>query len=136
METVSGTALSQFNRRQFPRINITLPVEYTMTLDINPCLSTRTGTLGGGGLMLYLPMAVGIGTQMKLKICLPDQVTIPCTVRVVWTELLTGQESGEFKTGVAFEQILDPDLERLRSFIAGQQNPTELPAALYNRSLE
>lgn len=99
-----------------------------MTIDVAPSLSTRSGTIGGGGLMLYLPMPVATGTLMKLKVHLPDQVTIACTARVVWTELLTGLERNDFKTGVQFEQIPDGDLDLLRNFLARQQNPIELPA--------
>jgi hypothetical protein len=132
----SGLAFTQFNRRRAPRINITLPVEYTMTMDIAPCLPTRTGTVGGGGLMLHLPMVVAVGTMMKLKLSLPDHVAIPCAVRVVWTELLTGLEHNDFRTGVAFEQIAEGDLDILRTFIKGQQNQIEMPASFNHQSFE
>jgi len=128
MAEQSGLAVTQFHRRRHPRIDLNLPVEYTMTIDVAPSLSTRSGTIGGGGLMLYLPMPVATGTLMKLKVHLPDQVTIACTARVVWTELLTGLERNDFKTGVQFEQIPDGDLDLLRNFLARQQNPIELPA--------
>lgn len=72
--------------------------------------------------MVYLPMPVATGTIMKLKIHLPDQVTIACTARVVWTELLTGLEKSDFKAGVEFEQISKSDLGVLRNFIKGHQN--------------
>ena len=72
--------------------------------------------------MLYLPMPVATGTVMKLNIYLPDQVKIPCTARVVWTELLTGLEKNDFKTGVEFQQISERDLGVLRSFIKEHQN--------------
>jgi len=136
MSEQTGMAHTQFSRRRDPRINITLPVEYTMSMDLAPSLPSKTGTLGGGGLMLYLPMAVPVDRLMKLKISLPGRPAIPCTVRVVWTELLTGLERSDFMTGVAFDQIADGDLDRLRSFIKGQQNPSELPTALYRHTLE
>jgi len=132
----TDTAYTQFTRRRNPRINITLPVEYTMSLDLAPTLPTKTGSLGGGGLMLFLPTAVPVGRLMKLKISLPGRPPIPCSVRVVWTELLTGMERNDFKTGVAFEQIADADLDLLRTFIKGQQNPAEIPAALYRHTQE
>jgi c-di-GMP-binding flagellar brake protein YcgR len=123
MAEQSGLASTHFHRRRYPRIDLNLPVEYTMTIDVAPSLSTRSGTIGGGGLMLYLPMTVAIGTMMRLKIHLPDQATISCTARVVWLELLTGLEKNDFKTGVEFDQISESDLGVLRNFIKGQQNP-------------
>jgi len=77
--------------------------------------------------MLYLPMKVAIGTVMELKIHLPGTLKIPCMARVVWTELLTGLEGNDFKTGVEFVQISEQELEVLRNFIKEQQNPIDLP---------
>jgi hypothetical protein len=136
MDNQSGLAFTQFNRRRSPRINVTLPVEYSMTMDIAPCLPTRTETLGGGGLMLHLPMVVPVGALMKLKLSLPDRVAIPCTVRVVWTELLTGLEQNDFRTGVAFEQIAERDLDALRTFIKEQQILIDMPATFNLQSFE
>jgi len=128
MAELSGLATTQFHRRRHPRIDLNLPVDYTMTIDVAPSLSTRTGTIGGGGLMLYFPMPVAIGTRMKLKIHLPDHAAISCTAHVVWTELLTGLEKNDFKTGVQFDQISEGDLGHLQTFIKRQQNPIQMPA--------
>jgi hypothetical protein len=136
MAEQSKLATTQFNRRRDPRINLNLPVEYTMMVDVAPTLPTRSGTIGGGGLMLYLPMPVSVGSAMKLKIHLPDRVTISCTARVVWTELLTGLEVNDFRTGVAFEQISEDALGILRTFIKAQQNPIQMPAGFDNGALE
>ena len=122
MAEQSGFGVTHINRRRYPRIHLDLPVEYTMHIDVAPSLSTRSGTIGGGGLMLYLPMPVATGTVMKLNIYLPDQVKIPCTARVVWTELLTGLEKNDFKAGVEFQQISENDLGVLRNFIKEHQN--------------
>jgi c-di-GMP-binding flagellar brake protein YcgR len=121
MAEQSGFAITHFKRRRYPRINLNLPVEYTMTIDVEPSLPTRSGAIGEGGLMTYLPMPVSTGTLMKLKIHLPDHVTISCTARVVWTELLTGLEKNDFKTGVEFDQISESDLGILRDFIKVHQ---------------
>jgi len=85
---------------------------------------------------MYLPMPVPIGATMKLKIHLPDRVTIFCSARVVWTELLTGLEVNDFKAGVAFDQISDGDLDILRNFIKEQQNPIQMPAGFNNGAIE
>jgi PilZ domain len=135
MAEQSKLATTQFNRRRDPRINLNLPVEYTMMVDVAPTLPTRSGTIGCGGLMLYLPMPVSVGATMKLKVHLPDRVTVSCTARVVWTELLTGLEVNDFKTGVAFDQISEDDLGILRTFIKEQQNPIQMPAGFDNGAL-
>jgi c-di-GMP-binding flagellar brake protein YcgR len=126
MEVKSGLTFTHFYRRRYPRIDLSLPVEYTMKEAPARCLA-KSGTIGGGGLMLYLPVAVAVGTVMELKIHLLDHVTVSGTARVVWTELLTGLERDEFKTGVEFKEILEHDLELLRNFIKEQQNPFDTP---------
>lgn len=135
MEIKSGLGITHFHRRRYPRIDLSLPVEYT-TKEAPAYRLTRSGTIGGGGLMLYLPVNVAIGTVMELKIHLPDTLRIPCTARVVWTELLTGLEGNDFKTGVEFVQISEQELEVLRNFIKEQQNPIDLPPSFDPRSLE
>lgn len=122
----SGLTITHFYRRRHPRIDLSLPVEYTMKEPPARRLA-KSGTIGGGGLMLYLPMAVVVGTVMELKIHLLDHVTVSGTARVVWTELLTGLEGNDFKTGVEFEQISEAELDILRNFIKEQQNPFDIP---------
>ncbi|MEW6325958.1 MAG: PilZ domain-containing protein, partial [Nitrospirota bacterium] len=95
---------------------------------------TRSGTIGSGGIMLYLPRAIPTGTAIALKLHLPGHHIIDCLARVVWTELLTGQERTEFKAGVQFEQIAQEALERLRRFVKEQQNPFDESAMLLRDS--
>lgn len=123
--------------RQQPRIDLTLPVEYTISESLD-FRFTKTETIGEGGLMLHLPMMITVGSKMQLKLHLPDHQTVICRVRVVWTELLTGIEEEDFKTGVAFEEITQADIEHLRHFIREQQNSytplkSRLEAFIYRR---
>lgn len=129
MAEKSGLTIIHFQRRKYPRINIRLAIEYTI-LDSPDQSMTKSATIGGGGLMLYLPTAVPIGSVLELVILLPDHMKIPCTVRVVWTELLTGLEKDDFKTGVAFEQVTEHELEMFRKFIKEHQNPYDIPTSL------
>lgn len=128
----AGLAVTRFHRRRHPRIDLSLPVEYAIDHPPDQRL-TRLGTLGGGGIMLYLSMALPVGTTMRLTLHLPGHRTIACTARVAWTELLTGNERNDFKTGVRFEQIDEEALEELRQFIKEQQNPFDDAAALRER---
>lgn len=126
MTKKSGLAITHFHRRRYPRIDMILPVEYT--LDESPAsIFAQSRAIGGGGLMLLLPVAVETGSVMRLNIHFPGHVNIYCAARVVWTELLTGLECSEFKTGVKFEEISEHDLKVLRNFIKEQQNPFDLP---------
>jgi c-di-GMP-binding flagellar brake protein YcgR len=125
----SGLAVTRFHRRRHPRIDLSLPVEYTVDQPPERRL-TRLGTLGAGGIMLYLSRSIPVDTEMTLKLHLPGHITITCVARVVWTELLTGSERNDFKTGVRFEQIAEEALEQLRQFIKEQQNPFDDAAAL------
>ena len=80
--------------------------------------------------MLYLPISVAVGSLMELKLHLPGHIEIICSARVVWTELLTGNERKDFKTGVEFKEIAEDDLQLLRGFIKEQQNPFEVSPSL------
>lgn len=128
----TGLGVTHFYRRRYPRIDLTLPVEYSLdpAKDASASQLTKTGTIGGGGLMLYLKRAVDKGSVMRLALYLPDKVIIFCVVKVVWTELLSGEERDDFKTGVEFQEISENDLQRLRSFIKNHQNPVLLPPSL------
>lgn len=126
MAKKSGLAITHFHRRRHPRIDLSLPVEYTMN-EAPAGRFAKSGSIGGGGLMLYLPVAVVVGMVMELKIHLLDHVTVSGTARVVWTELLTGLERDNFKTGVEFEKISEGELEILRNFLKEQQNPFDIP---------
>ncbi|MBI5197268.1 MAG: PilZ domain-containing protein [Nitrospirae bacterium] len=119
-----------FQRRRYPRIDVTLPVEYVSLSDQPGETVARqvvTQNISSGGLLLILTEFFPEASRLKLRIYLPAAtssppglVTIESEVRVVWTEVRTGLEQNEYRCGVLFTQIEDRDLEKVRDFIKTQ----------------
>jgi c-di-GMP-binding flagellar brake protein YcgR len=119
-----------FQRRRFPRIDITLPVEYAVLSEEAGSSPGRTVTahnISGGGLLLILPEFHPETTRLKLKIHLPGVVTdgpptlsIETEVTVAWTEIRTGLERNEYRCGVSFGRVDERDIEAIRTFVRGQ----------------
>lgn len=106
-----------FQRRRYPRIDITLPVEYDIVEKGEPRIrSVVAMNISSGGLLLILPEYLPVSSYLKIKIYLGDRV-VEALVQVVWTELLTGREINEFRCGVFFVSISDEDLDFVKQFV-------------------
>lgn len=106
-----------FQRRRFPRIDITLPLEYSpLETKEDKFKSVVAQNISSGGLLLILPELNPLSTCLKIRIYLGNK-SIDAEVKVVWTELLTGREKNEFRCGVFFTDISDGDLELIKQFI-------------------
>jgi c-di-GMP-binding flagellar brake protein YcgR len=117
-----------FQRRRFPRIDITLPVEYT-PLGGAGLLPRKifTENISGGGLLLILTEFFPQSSRLRLRIHLPEVsasssslVAIESEVEVVWTEIRTGHERDEYRCGVLFTRIEERDLDRIKEFVKAQ----------------
>lgn len=107
-----------FQRRRFPRIDITLPAEYSVVEREEDKLRTVTAqNISSGGLLLILPEFQPLSTCLKIRIYLGTR-SIDVEVKVAWTELLTGRERNEFRCGVYFTTIAEADLQFIKQFIA------------------
>ncbi len=106
-----------FQRRRFPRIDITLPVEYgVVEIKDDKFRTVIAQNISSGGLLLVLPEFQPISTCLKIRIYVGVR-SIDAEVKVAWTELLTGREENEFRCGVCFINISEGDLEFIRQFI-------------------
>lgn len=113
-----------FQRRRFPRIDITLPVEYSVfEAEEDKLRSVIAQNISSGGLLLILPEFQPLSTCLKIRIYLGLR-SIDAEVKVAWTEFLTGREKNEFRCGVFFVNISEADLEFIRQFIAGYMERT------------
>ncbi|HEY8370296.1 MAG TPA: PilZ domain-containing protein [Thermodesulfobacteriota bacterium] len=120
--------VASLQRRQHPRLDVSLPVEYVVQPGGDP-RTTALRTLGGGGLLLVLPAPLEVGTRLSLTVYLPDNrplvtagVRAPRGVRadavVVWADLTTQGVPDEYRCGVAFTRIADADRQAILDFIA------------------
>jgi len=106
-----------FQRRRFPRIDITLPVEYAVIEGEEGRFRAVTArNISMGGLLLILPEFQAESTCLRIRIYIGDR-PVDAEVRVAWTELLTGRERNEFRCGVYFIDISEEDLEFIKKFI-------------------
>ncbi|MDZ4384759.1 MAG: PilZ domain-containing protein, partial [Nitrospirota bacterium] len=106
-----------FQRRRFPRIDITLPVEYNVVeTEEEKVKAVIAQNISTGGLLLVLPEFQPVSTCLRVRLYLGTR-DIDAGVRVAWTEILTGREKNEFLCGVFFTDIVAGDLEFIREFI-------------------
>lgn len=107
-----------FQRRRFPRIDITLPVEYSVIeISDDKFRTVVAQNISSGGLLLILPEFQPLSTCLKIRIYIGMRA-IDAGVKIAWTELLTGREKNEFRCGVYFTNISEADLGFIKQFIA------------------
>lgn len=107
-----------FQRRRFPRIDVTLPVEYSiLEAEKEGTRSVVAQNISMGGLLLILPELQAVPTCLKIRIYIGVRA-IDAEVKVAWTELLTGRERNEFRCGVHFMNVAEADLSFIKEFIA------------------
>ncbi len=108
-----------FERRKYPRIKISLTVEYRR-IDSSMKQMGRTSNASEGGLEIYLPELMEVGDQLQVKIYFSsgDELTaIDAVAEVVWTDLRLGEAWGEYRSGVKFVEITPEDLQKLKDFL-------------------
>lgn len=73
-------------RRQFVRLDTTLPVTYRV-LPALTAQATTTRNIGGGGICVFLRQRLSVGTPLELEVQLPNHPKPICfTGEVVWCE--------------------------------------------------
>jgi len=73
-----------------------------------------------GGLLLYVPELIGIGSHLRLKLFFTmgsELNTIETLVEVVWVDVHLGKDWGDYRTGVRFVEISAEDMGKLKSFL-------------------
>ena len=107
-----------FERRKHPRFSLDLPVEYWQ-IDNSKGHPSRTGNIGEGGILLYLPEEIEIGKNLRLRLFIDsglDFISIEALVEVVWKGLPFG-DKGEHRIGVKFIDISEKDMANLKNFL-------------------
>ena len=117
-ETKPRIGIINFEKRKHPRFSVDLPVEYSRTE-----LSADHGramNASEGGLLLYLPEQMEIGSHLRLKLFFTmgsELNAIETLVEVVWVDVHLGKDWGDYRTGVSFAEISAGDMGKLRSFL-------------------
>jgi c-di-GMP-binding flagellar brake protein YcgR len=117
-ETKPRYGTVNFEKRNYPRFNIDLPVEYSRTdLFIK---HGRAINASEGGLLLYLPEQMEIGRPLRLKLfftSVSELNAIETLVEVVWMDIHLGKDWGDYRTGVRFVEISMEDMGKLKNFL-------------------
>lgn len=110
--------MDSFQRRRYPRVNVTLPVEFKSDGRIKRVIAK---TVGEGGLMLNLNETIPVETKLNLNLFLPNMspsstvlYNLKAKGRVVWVQ----EGKDEIHCGVSFLEIAEIDKEVLSSFIS------------------
>lgn len=87
---------AEFDRRQYPRLNASIPLAFELADQKLP--DGITGNISLGGLLVYLPHMVTKGQVLELTMRLPDgesEQSFKASAEVIWVA------SGEFIEGWA-----------------------------------
>ncbi|MBP1696342.1 MAG: PilZ domain [Deltaproteobacteria bacterium] len=107
-----------FEKRKHPRFSVDLPVEYSRAN-----LSADHGRVmnaSEGGLLLYLPEQMEIGSYLRLKLFFTmgsELNAVETLVEVVWVDVHLGKDWGDYRTGVRFGEISPEDMGKLKGFL-------------------
>ncbi len=117
-ETKPRYGTVNLEKRKHPRFSVDLPAEYNRAdFSVNQGHATNASE---GGVLLYLPEQIEIGTHLRLKLFFSmgsDLHNIETLVEVVWTDMHLGKDWGDYRTGVRFIDISAEDMGKLRSFL-------------------
>jgi c-di-GMP-binding flagellar brake protein YcgR len=107
-----------FEKRKYPRFSIDLPVEYNRTdLFVK---HGRAINASEGGLLLYLPEKIEIGHHLRLRLFFTagsELNAIEALVEVVWMDIHLGEDWGDYRTGVRFDEISTESMDKLKIFL-------------------
>jgi c-di-GMP-binding flagellar brake protein YcgR len=107
-----------FEKRKHPRFSVDLPIEYSraeLSAD-----QGRAMNASEGGLLLYLPELMAIGSRLRLKLFFTmgsEMNAIETLAEVVWVDIHLEKDWGDYRTGARFVEISTEDLSKLKSFL-------------------
>ncbi len=105
-------------RRKDPRFSVELPLDYSVERE------DRYGGVAAnaskGGLLVYLPEAIVVGTLLKIEILFVKGLelnSIEAIAKVVWSDLAPKEIWGEYRYGLEFQSFQEGDLQKLRKLL-------------------
>ncbi len=116
--TKSRYGTVNFEKRKHPRFSVDLPVEYSRA-DLSADHG-RAMNASEGGLLLYLPEQMEIGSPLRLNLFFTmgsELNAVETLVEVVWVDVHLEKDWGDYRTGVRFAQISPEDMGKLKGFL-------------------
>lgn len=106
-------------RRRHPRYSVELPLNYCK-IDGKEKYGGIVANASEGGILVYLPEHIEIGTLLKIEIFYTIGLefnTIEAIAKVVWSDLATREDFGEHRYGLEFKSIEEKDFEKLLNLL-------------------
>jgi len=106
-------------KRKHPRFSVELPLDYTQ-VDGKDIYGGIVANASEGGLLVYLPERIEIGTLLKIEIFYVRGLeldTIKAVAKIVWSDLAARESWGEHRYGLQFLNIEENDFNRLMDLL-------------------
>jgi c-di-GMP-binding flagellar brake protein YcgR len=106
-------------KRKYPRFSVELPLNYSRA-DVKETFGGMVANASEGGLLVYLPERIEIGTLLKIEILYVKGLeldTIRAVAKVVWCDLAARESWGEHRYGLQFKYIDQKDFNQLTSLL-------------------
>ncbi len=115
----SKEGVSIVERRKHPRISVELPLDYSL-VDSKERHGGMAADISEGGLLVYLPETLKIGTLLETEILFVKGLelnSIKAIVKIVWYDLAAKEVSGENRYGLEFQSFIEGDLDKLKRLL-------------------
>jgi hypothetical protein len=102
-------------RRKHPRFVVELPLDYTR-VEGSDIYGGSFANRSEGGLLVYLPERVDLGTVVKIQIFYVRELefnVVKGVAKIVWSDLAARENWGEYRYGLQFLSIEEEDLTKL-----------------------
>jgi len=106
-------------RRKYPRISVELPLDYSL-VDSKESHGGLVANISEGGLLVYLPEALKLGTLIKIEVLFVKGLelnSIKAIAKVVWSDLPPKEIWGEFRYGLEFQSFPKGNLQKLKRLL-------------------
>ena len=105
-------------RRKQPRFSMELPLDYC--IERKDRFGGVTANASRGGLLVYLPEAIVVGTLLKIEILFAKELelnSIKAIAKVVWSDLPPKEIWGEYRYGLEFQSFQKGDFLKLKKLL-------------------
>jgi c-di-GMP-binding flagellar brake protein YcgR len=105
-------------RRKHPRFSLELPLDYS--IESFERYGGVAANASKGGLLVYLPEAILVGTLLKIDILFvkgSELNSIRASAKVVWSDLAPKEIWGEYRYGLEFKSFQEGGLHKLRRLL-------------------
>ena len=106
-------------RRRQPRINVELPLNYSI-VEAKENHGGMVADASEGGLLVYLKERIPIGTHLKIEILFVkglELTSIKGITKVVWSDLAARESFEEFRYGLQFQSFHEGDFDALKTLL-------------------